>query len=547
MIKLCSICESHHDDTIGPCPEHKSPSKNGGEDRLIGKIVRDRYQITELLGKGAMGVVYKATQLNDGKDVAIKVLHTHLSSDADAIQRFQYEAKAASALMHPNIVRLYDFGMTQSGQPYIAMEFLEGRTLGEIIREKRFFNTKEALPVMRQICEALAEAHSYGVLHRDIKPANIMMMNRFGQDNFVVVLDFSISKVINKFSDFDTTTPGLVLGSPAYMSPERFKGSGGDFRADIYSMGIIMFQMLAGRPPFKSSDLYALMNDVVSTAPPLVRDINPESDVPDSLQETITRALNKEPKDRQSNIKQMLGEINDVYMQTSSLPGAIPALPARAYAGAQFDVAQPSIHRSGDSFSAAPVRAESGPVFDIDPGVTVAQPVQTLNPSQARKVLALEEQQLQLRDADLAGSGKWDKSLIVKTPTTGGFQRPMIRPPEKATAIPLELIALVAVIVIGIATMVITAIPGNSLLRDKINVQLNKDNPPAALAILNTWPQSDKIGSQGEAYADTCMAVGNAFLRRREGPAAAAVFEMVPPGSRLYNEARARAKQCRAR
>jgi len=246
-MKTCPICTKEYEDSLDACPRHFTPpSFSDKGDPLIGVIIKDRYKLTEVIGRGAMGVVYKGMQMDDEKQVAIKVLQTHLASNHESLKRFQHEAEAARSLMHPNIVRLYDVGVGPGGQPYIAMEYLAGTTLADYMRARRFLNTAEALQIIRQVCEALAEAHSHGVLHRDIKPANIMLMNRFGQENFVVVLDFSIAKVIQRASDADSTTPGLIFGSPAYMSPERFMGRGGDFRSDIYSVGIILWQMLAG-------------------------------------------------------------------------------------------------------------------------------------------------------------------------------------------------------------------------------------------------------------------------------------------------------------
>jgi serine/threonine protein kinase len=413
-------------------------------DPLVGTIIRERYRLEHKLGKGAMGVVYKASHLHDGRNLAIKILHTHLASDAESLKRFEQEAKAASTLMHQNIVRLYEVGMMPVGQPYIAMEFVEGETLAESIRNRHHYNTREALPVIRQVCLALAEAHSLGVVHRDIKPANIMLTHRFGQENFVVVLDFSISKVIEKVSDVDTTTSGALFGSPAYMSPERFQGHGGDFRTDIYSMGIIMFQLLAGRPPFKSSDLYKLMNDHVSQIPPKVTDINPDSDIPDGLQAVISQALEKRPEDRQANMKQLLMDIDQIYSDFSRH--------SQSFTQPQLTLpAVPTLQSQAD-YSRTPAAAMNvsrgdAPVFDINPGLLTPGLISSGNIPAARKAAGLDD------PTKAAGSGsastKWDKRLVA---TQTDRQRPVIRPPE-TQRFPIELLVLLAVLLIGLTAI----------------------------------------------------------------------------------------------
>jgi eukaryotic-like serine/threonine-protein kinase len=317
-MKTCPICDFRYDDQLDECPRHRVELADTS-DPLLGSIIKDRYKLVQLLGRGSMGAVYRAKTKGSASEVAIKVLHTHLANNRESLKRFHHEAKASSRLRHPHIVSIYDVGVIPNGQPYIAMELLKGRNLGQFLKERRQLGAREALPIIRQVCEALSEAHSHGVVHRDIKPANIMLMNRFGQEHYVVVVDFGIAKVIQRVSDVDSTTPGLIFGSPAYMSPERFRGKGGDFRSDIYSLGIIMFQMLTGAPPFRSGDLYSLMNEHVNLPPPSVRSLlGDQCDIPQILEDTIARALAKRPEDRQENMRQLLTQINQSIDATFS-------------------------------------------------------------------------------------------------------------------------------------------------------------------------------------------------------------------------------------
>lgn len=547
MLKTCDICKHEFEDTLSYCPRKELHALPGSSDPLIGTIINDRFQLTEHIGKGAMGAVYKATQLNDGGEVAIKVLHTHLSSDPESLKRFQAEAKAASSLMHPHIVRLYEIGVIPGvGQPYIAMEFVAGKTLSDLLREKKALSTKEALPIIRQVCEALAEAHSNGVLHRDIKPANIMLMNRFGQENFVVVLDFSIAKVIQKVSDVDSTTPGLILGSPAYMSPERFMGKGGDFRSDIYSMGIIMFQLLAGRGPFKANDLFSLMNEHVGTVPPRVKDIRPDADVPESLEESIARALAKKPEDRHSNMKQLLTEINFVYQQISNSTSHQPILQTVQYPAGNIENSGtgPALSASDGSPSGSrpgvrPLE-QNGKIFDIDPSytpnVTPSLGVPNFNTTQVRKALGIDQSAPQSPlKAELTQSDRWDKSLIVRN-TNEREQRKSIRNKTSGNRISLQLIALIIVVLIGIGAMAARFLsPTNT--HDRVVQMIKAHQFEEASAVIESWAPNARQGVEQELYADGLLQLGRAFERDHSHARAASCYARVPQGTKAEPEA----------
>jgi serine/threonine protein kinase len=556
-MKICPICDQEFEDTLPTCPRgHAGELFVDDKDPLIGVIIRDRYQINQVIGRGAMGAVYKATQTNDGKEVAIKVLHTHLASNQESLKRFQYEARAASSLMHPNIVRLYDVGIGPGGQPYIAMEYLEGTTLGDFMKTRQHLNTREALPIIRQMCEALAEAHSHGVLHRDVKPANIMLMNRFGQENFVVVLDFSISKVIHRASDVDTTTPGLIFGSPAYMSPERFMGRGGDFRSDIYSVGIIMFQMLAGRAPFKSSDLYTLMNEHIGTPPPLVKDVRPDCDIPDELQDTITRALSKKEKDRQENMKQLLAEINEVYRNITTgrpsqeMPAYAPEATVTAYGGAAPSSPQPiaTIQKPPESGSGSKAN-----VFDIDPGQgltpSVGLPVYTNNNGVNSKQLddgygAGLHSKLPANAGESSVSGIWSKSVAnrAQAQNSSSIQVATMRNAQGSRT-SFKLLAFVLVGLLGVFSVVFVILQ-NSGPATAIQRKIDQNELDAATEMMQNWHTSLSPGEE-EAYAGLALALGKKYGERRELLACGVWLEKVPDNSKYAAEARRLLKSIR--
>jgi serine/threonine-protein kinase len=247
-----------------------------------------RYEITGELGRGAMGVVYKALDPTIGRTVALKTmrLDVHGLDAQEMVRRFQNEARAAGVLNHPNIVTIYDAG-EQDGIFYIAMEFIEGTTLHEVLAEQRVLATEEVLQLTRQICRGLDYAHSNGIVHRDIKPANIMIT----ANGTVKIMDFGIAK-----SGGQVTNTGQVLGTPNYMSPEQVKGRLLDGRSDIFSLGVILYEMLTGEKPFVGQNVTTIIYKIVNETPITPRDL--DVTVHPGLSAIVTKALAKVPDDR---------------------------------------------------------------------------------------------------------------------------------------------------------------------------------------------------------------------------------------------------------
>ncbi len=247
-----------------------------------------RYEITGELGRGAMGVVYKALDPTIGRTVALKTmrLDVHGLDAQEMVRRFQNEARAAGVLNHPNIVTIYDAG-EQDGIFYIAMEFIEGTTLHELLVEKRVLATEEVLQLTRQICRGLDYAHSNSIVHRDIKPANIMITG----NGTVKIMDFGIAK-----SGGQVTNTGQVLGTPNYMSPEQVKGRQLDGRSDLFSLGVILYEMLTGEKPFVGQNVTTIIYKIVNENPITPRDL--DVTVHPGLSAIVTKALAKAPDDR---------------------------------------------------------------------------------------------------------------------------------------------------------------------------------------------------------------------------------------------------------
>ena len=280
-----------------------------------------RYEITGELGRGAMGVVYKALDPTIGRTVALKTmrLDVHGLDAQEMVRRFQNEARAAGVLNHPNIVTIYDAG-EEDGIFYIAMEFIEGTTLHELLAEQRVLATDEVLQLTRQICRGLDYAHSNGIVHRDIKPANIMIT----ANGTVKIMDFGIAK-----SGGQVTNTGQVLGTPNYMSPEQVKGRPLDGRSDLFSLGVILYEMLTGEKPFVGQNVTTIIYKIVNETPITPRDL--DVTVHPGLSAIVTKALAKAPDDRYQTGADLVRDLENYKLAGPVRTGstaAISPLPA---------------------------------------------------------------------------------------------------------------------------------------------------------------------------------------------------------------------------
>lgn len=287
------------------------------EDPLIGTILADRYRIDKCLGEGGMGAVYLAEHVRMHKSFAVKLLHPEMGRLAEAVFRFQREAIAAGRVDHEHLVTATDFGELPDGSMYLVLEYVPGKSLGALLAEGRIPTTR-ALKITRQIAAALAAVHAVGIFHRDLKPDNVMLVERPGSDeDFVKLLDFGMAKVQMDLADEQpqVTRAGLVFGTPRYMAPEQAAGEPTDHRADIYSLGIVLYAMLAGAPPFSADEIRDVLKmQRFDPPPPLPKDVDP------AVAALVMTLLAKDPKERIQTAEGVIQYIDRLIGRLSQPP-----------------------------------------------------------------------------------------------------------------------------------------------------------------------------------------------------------------------------------
>jgi tRNA A-37 threonylcarbamoyl transferase component Bud32 len=363
-VKICSVCSRESSSEGGTCPwdgallVELAPA-SFQQDELVGRTVDGRYLVEASIGRGGMGVVYRARHVVIGKPVALKVLHASVDRSEAVLQRFVREARAASEIKSRHIVETTDFGQLPSGSLYVVMELLEGIDLASALK-KGLLGRRDALHVFRQVADTLEIAHARGIVHRDLKPDNVFLVRDGDDPWFVKLLDFGIAKAVHEQPATSLTETGVILGTPYYMSPEQARGEPVDGRSDLYALGVMMYRAFTGRLPFVAEAAIAVLAMHLSDPPVPPSRIAP---IDARLEAVVLRCLEKRREARFASMRELSDALAALLVEASStLPAAsarreAPTVSARAGLGAGSGALPAYVAPATDAYPAAAARA----------------------------------------------------------------------------------------------------------------------------------------------------------------------------------------------
>jgi eukaryotic-like serine/threonine-protein kinase len=301
VLKVCPQCGTEYETAARFCPADGTALRPKGSDSLVGSVLADRYHILKRIGEGGMGRVYLGEHVKMNRQCAIKVMSPALVNDAESASRFAREASNAARIIHPNVAAVFDYGESD-GLVYLVMEFVDGEPLSRLLAREAPFGLERAIDLARQIADGLGAAHELGIVHRDLKPDNIMLVRRpdGAAGDHVKLLDFGIAKLGDDAPKGakPLTQAGIPLGTPHYMSQEQSAGEPTDARTDLYAAGVILYEMLTGRPPFDAPSATQLLSLHMTAAPEPPRRVAPDQPISTALEAVVLRALAKRRDDR---------------------------------------------------------------------------------------------------------------------------------------------------------------------------------------------------------------------------------------------------------
>jgi len=363
-MKICPVCSTEYTDDVKFCPNDGQTLRAAAPAHdLVGQVVADRYHVVKKLGEGGMGQVYLAEHVKMGRRSAIKVMNPSMVHDPDAVARFNREASNASRITHPNVCAIYDFGETPDGLIYLAMEFIEGEPLTDLLEREGALPLARAADIFRQTADALQAAHDLGIVHRDLKPDNVMLMRRKGGGDSVKVVDFGIAKAVGgDESGQKVTKTGLVIGTPEFMSPEQLSGDTLDGRSDLYSLALVLYRMLTGKLPFEATTVQETMIKRLTDEPTTLADARPDLTFPPGLQPVLDTALARTPAERYQSVAKFAADIGAITGGGRPGSGSVPQTRGDADAKTQLldaSAATPTTRISARQAAPVPAKKRS--------------------------------------------------------------------------------------------------------------------------------------------------------------------------------------------
>ncbi len=409
----------------------------------VGELLAGRYRLDRMVAKGGMGRVYLATQLPLGREVAVKVL-TSKPNDDEFRQRFFLEASTCAKLVHRHIVTVHDYGEADDGELFMAMEYLAGEPLSRVISQQIRLGSERTAQIGLQICRALRTAHKTGIVHRDLKPGNVMLLQDEDHDgDFVKVLDFGLVKVFEDDEvegSVELTRSGTWLGSPRYMAPEQIRCKPVDPRTDVYSLGIILFNMVAGRPPFVGANSVEILEQHLRDAPPTFADVVPDVAVAPELEVVIRRCMEKRPDDRYQSMDEVIADLKAAYrlmtgvsVQTESQLSTLGG----AHAGAAPDLSLPPDFSVPPGLTTPPDLSMPSEEASVSVDMTMTPPpLPSSTPSPTPRLAPPEEMDVSFVQARPSRRVWWIVPLLLLVALAGYAATRALRPePAKPIAV----------------------------------------------------------------------------------------------------------------
>ena len=319
--KVCPRCETTYPADVRFCPlDGATLVSTGASDDLVGQVIADRYHVERLLGEGGMGRVYLAEHVRMGRRSAVKVMGRGLTSDRDALSRFNREAANAARISNGHVAAIYDFGETHDGLVYLAMEFVDGEPLTSLLRREHALPPARVATLVAQVADGLDAAHSLGIVHRDLKPDNIMVARARDGGDWVKIVDFGIAKDAQGGATQQVTRAGLIIGTPEYMSPEQLSGEAVDGRSDVYSLALVAFVLLTGELPFAAGSAEQIFMARLAGAPKTLATVSPDADWPAVVQDVFDRALDRNPASRYGSAGEFAAAFGVAVREGFALP-----------------------------------------------------------------------------------------------------------------------------------------------------------------------------------------------------------------------------------